>query len=51
MISGLPLSEIATLAAALAAGGLLMGFLAGLLGIGGGGIVVPILYEAFRIAA
>jgi uncharacterized membrane protein YfcA len=50
MISGLPLSEIATLAAALVAGGLLMGFLAGLLGIGGGGIVVPILYELFRIA-
>ena len=50
MILGLPLSEIAALAAALAAGGLLMGFLAGLLGIGGGGIVVPILYELFRIA-
>lgn len=50
MISGLPLSEIATLASALVAGGLLMGFLAGLLGIGGGGIVVPILYELFRIA-
>ncbi len=50
MISGLPLSEIATLATALVAGGLLMGFLAGLLGIGGGGIVVPILYELFRIA-
>ncbi len=50
MIPDLPLSEIATLAAALAAGGLLMGFLAGLLGIGGGGIVVPILYELFRIA-
>ncbi len=50
MISGLPLSEIATLAAALAVGGLLMGFLAGLLGIGGGAIVVPILYELFGIA-
>lgn len=50
MISGLPLSEIATLAVALVAGGLLMGFLAGLLGIGGGGIVVPVLYEVFRIA-
>ena len=50
MISGLPLGEIATFAAALAAGGLLMGFLAGLLGIGGGGIVVPVLYELFRVA-
>ncbi len=50
MISGLPLSEIATLALALGAGGLLTGFLAGLLGIGGGGIVVPVLYELFRVA-
>ncbi len=49
MISGLPLSEIATLCLALAAGGLVTGFLAGLLGIGGGGIVVPVLYELFRI--
>ncbi|MGB9027895.1 MAG: sulfite exporter TauE/SafE family protein [Rhodomicrobium sp.] len=49
MISGLPLSEIATLSLALAAGGLVTGFLAGLLGIGGGGIVVPVLYELFGI--
>jgi len=50
MILGLPLSEIAWLALALLAGGLLTGFLAGLLGIGGGGIVVPVLYEVFRIS-
>jgi len=50
MIPSLPLGEIAALAAVLAAGGLLMGFLAGLLGVGGGGIAVPILYELFRIA-
>jgi uncharacterized membrane protein YfcA len=36
------------LAAALAAGGLVMGFLSGLFGIGGGGVVVPVLYELFR---
>ncbi|MEO1718685.1 MAG: sulfite exporter TauE/SafE family protein [Pseudomonadota bacterium] len=36
------------LGGALAAGGLLTGFLAGLFGIGGGGVMVPILYEVFR---
>lgn len=37
------------LATALLAAGLLMGFLAGLFGIGGGGILVPILFELFRV--
>jgi len=45
----LPLGDLAWLVAALLAGGLLMGFLAGLFGIGGGGILVPILYEIFNI--
>jgi uncharacterized membrane protein YfcA len=49
MISGLPMTEIVTLAAMLAASGLLIGFLAGLLGVGGGGIAMPVLYELFRI--
>ena len=44
---GLPTSELAALFAMLLAGGLVMGILAGLLGIGGGGIMVPILYELF----
>jgi uncharacterized membrane protein YfcA len=50
MIAGLPTSEIAWLALALVAGGLVTGFLSGLLGIGGGGIIVPVLYEVFRIS-
>ena len=37
-----------SLIAALVMGGLLMGFIAGLLGIGGGAMLVPILYEVFQ---
>lgn len=36
------------LAAALTAAGLVTGFLAGLLGVGGGAVLVPVLYELFR---
>jgi uncharacterized membrane protein YfcA len=49
MIAGVPYSELAWLAAIIVAGGVLSGFLAGLFGIGGGAIIVPILYEVFRI--
>jgi uncharacterized protein len=47
MILGVGLSEIAWLAAAIVAGGVVTGILAGLFGIGGGAIVVPVLYEVF----
>jgi uncharacterized membrane protein YfcA len=39
--------EILSVAVALAAAGVAMGFLVGLFGIGGGGIAAPVLYEVF----
>jgi uncharacterized protein len=47
MDTGMPLSELLGLAGALLAAGFVTGLLAGLLGIGGGGILVPVLYEVF----
>ncbi len=49
MIFGVPLGELATLAALIGGGGIITGILAGLFGIGGGAIIVPVLYELFRI--
>jgi uncharacterized membrane protein YfcA len=46
---GVPLSELAFLAAMIVVGGLVTGLLAGLFGIGGGAVIVPVLYEIFRI--
>ena len=46
---GVPASELTLLVVALLAAGLLAGFLAGLLGIGGGGVLVPVLYEVFHV--
>ena len=45
---GVPLTDILWLAMAIVAGGVVTGILAGLFGIGGGGIIVPVLYEIFR---
>ena len=46
---GVPADELAWLALAIVVGGALTGLLAGLFGVGGGAIIVPILYEIFRI--
>jgi uncharacterized membrane protein YfcA len=46
---GVPLSELALLAAAILVGGVIAGLLAGLFGIGGGAIIVPVLYEVFGV--
>jgi uncharacterized membrane protein YfcA len=48
-VLGVPLSEIALLVAAVLVAGVATGILAGLFGIGGGAIIVPVLYEIFRI--
>ncbi len=44
---GHTLGEIALLAAWIAGAGILVGILAGLFGIGGGAIIVPVLYQVF----
>jgi uncharacterized membrane protein YfcA len=46
---GIPWGELAVLTAAVLVGGAIAGLLAGLFGVGGGVIVVPVLYEIFRI--
>jgi uncharacterized membrane protein YfcA len=50
MIAGLSASELAGLALMLVAVGALSGFLAGIFGVGGGAILVPVFYECFRLA-
>jgi uncharacterized membrane protein YfcA len=49
MFAGVPITELAWLALAILAGGAVTGVLAGLFGIGGGAIIVPVLYEVFRV--
>ena len=49
MILGVPVSELLLLAALIVVGGLVTGMLAGLFGIGGGALIVPVLYEVFSV--
>ena len=50
MVAGLDPKELIELALLLIAVGALSGFLAGVFGIGGGAILVPVFYECFRLA-
>ena len=49
MVLGVPLSELLLLAALIIVAGFVTGVLAGLFGIGGGALIVPVLYEVFRV--
>src|SRR5437899_7400629 len=49
MALGVPLSELVLLASLIILAGLVTGILAGLFGIGGGALIVPVLYEVFRV--
>jgi uncharacterized membrane protein YfcA len=49
MIAGLDIPELLWLGAGLVCAGAATGVLAGLFGIGGGAIIIPVLYEVFRI--
>jgi uncharacterized membrane protein YfcA len=49
MFLDVPLGELAWLAGAIVVSGIVTGILAGLFGIGGGAVIVPALYEVFRI--
>jgi uncharacterized membrane protein YfcA len=49
MIAGIPLNDLIFLAVALMAAGAATGLLAGVFGVGGGAVIVPVLYEVFRV--
>lgn len=46
---GIPVSELLWLAFLIIVGGVATGLLAGMFGIGGGAVIVPVLYEVFRV--
>lgn len=45
----LPLGELVTFAVAIAASGVVSGLLAGIFGIGGGAVLVPVFYQVFQL--
>ena len=49
MLLGVPLTELLWLAVAVIVAGVITGLLAGLFGVGGGAVIVPVLYEVFRM--
>jgi len=49
MVLGVPMSEVLLLVTLIIVGGFVTGILAGLFGIGGGGLIVPVLYEVFGV--
>lgn len=49
MFLGIPYTELAWLAIALLAAGAVTGILAGVFGVGGGAVIVPVLYELFTL--
>jgi len=46
---GVPFGEVILLAAGILGAGVVSGILAGLFGIGGGAVIVPVLYDVFRV--
>jgi len=48
-VLGVPLTELLWLVGAIVLGGAATGLLAGIFGVGGGAIIVPVLYEIFRV--
>ncbi|WP_291821631.1 sulfite exporter TauE/SafE family protein [Bosea sp. (in: a-proteobacteria)] len=49
MLAGIPVGDLVFLAISLVAAGAVTGLLAGVFGVGGGAVIVPILYEVFRV--
>ncbi len=49
MFAGIPIGDLVFLAVSLIVAGAFTGVLAGLFGVGGGAVIVPVLYEVFRV--